>query len=1017
MTEKQSTKLSDKPIVMISSTSRDLPDYRDQVLSACLKAEMFPRMMEDLPASGKDAIEASLAMVDTAEIYIGIFAYRYGYVPDGHNISITQMEYEHAINRGIPILIFIMDESVPVLPKDFDKGDHAIKLEAFKEVLLSKHVIKFFKNPDDLRGQVYQSLVAEQMPSKAVQNIQSTSIPEALQTYLDVLNKQCQVLPLAQLGGHAKQGKVVTLEDVYIGLSTTTQEKQEPHKLAEQEQEQEQEPKYLSAQQVASSETHLVLLGGPGSGKSTFVKQLLAGLISSRQHLDEFLAPVFITLRDLAPRLGQATSSLNLLSIEKRRQKLARLIFEQVVEDLHAMQVAEAEPLLHNAFKSGEIYLVLDGLDEVPFDQRAIVREAVDALLDCHQIKRVIITCRIRSYVQENKLKGFAVHTLAPFTPQQVADFVAGWYHAQTEQSALTSIQADDLTKDLQQAVQSSYLQPLAANPMLLTTMIMVHQEETELPRERVVLYDKAVDILLRKWQQSKGMIPEDLEELFKSQERIRPIIERLAFETHNKGATDTEADLPRPEAIAILEEPTYLGSLAFAGRFLDYVDERSGLLVGRGGSPGRPAAYSFPHRTFQEYLAGCYLVNRRSAVRDIRKLAKEGDFWTVAVQMGAQELLFNRRNQNQLLDNAEKLLTVVKDETGARETLWSAHMAQVVGREQVALDEETGQAYLDEIGQELIKVLSSPLPPIERAEAGRLLAHLGDPRKALLTLGDMAFCYIPPGPFFIADSGVEVHLPTPYWIGKNPVTQAQFNLFRADGGYEQEKWWTEDGWDYIYKQDRNAPRRYREPFNLSNHPVVGVSWYEAYAFTQWLTSHCKEAGWIADEGQIALPSSPQWEKAARGGHQIPESATYSLLTNLQPSSSREVTNPFPNRKYPWGDEITANKCNYRQTGIGATSTPGCFQNGTSPYGVEELSGNVLEWCQSKYEVPQDIYTQAVETWKPYEEAAGNEPRVLRGGSFVNADSSVRCAYRFRISPNFRYDSVGFRIVALPKGG
>ena len=72
--------MSKPPIrtVMISSTARDLPEHRKQVMDACLAQDMFPKMMEHLPASDGDAIEESLRMVDEADVYLGIFACRYG---------------------------------------------------------------------------------------------------------------------------------------------------------------------------------------------------------------------------------------------------------------------------------------------------------------------------------------------------------------------------------------------------------------------------------------------------------------------------------------------------------------------------------------------------------------------------------------------------------------------------------------------------------------------------------------------------------------------------------------------------------------------------------------------------------------------------------------------------------------------------------------------------------------------------------------------------------------------------
>ena len=144
--------------VMISSTSRDLPEYREQAMRACLQADVLPNMMEDLPASDRDAIQVSLGMVDEADVYIGIFAYRYGYVPSGHERSITHMEYDRAVERGIPCLIFVMHEEVPVLPRDFDKREAAEKLEAFKAHLLKTHTVNFFRSPYDLRGQVLLSI-------------------------------------------------------------------------------------------------------------------------------------------------------------------------------------------------------------------------------------------------------------------------------------------------------------------------------------------------------------------------------------------------------------------------------------------------------------------------------------------------------------------------------------------------------------------------------------------------------------------------------------------------------------------------------------------------------------------------------------------------------------------------------------------------------------------------------------------------------------------------------------------
>jgi tetratricopeptide (TPR) repeat protein len=144
--------------VMVSSTARDLPEHRQEVMDACLRQGMFPIMMEHLPAEDAEAIEVSLRMVDEADLYLGIFAHRYGYVPKGHDISITEMEYNRAVERDIPRLIFLMHEDHPVKAKDVETGDGAVKLDALKKRLKTERVVNFYQSPADLRAHVINSL-------------------------------------------------------------------------------------------------------------------------------------------------------------------------------------------------------------------------------------------------------------------------------------------------------------------------------------------------------------------------------------------------------------------------------------------------------------------------------------------------------------------------------------------------------------------------------------------------------------------------------------------------------------------------------------------------------------------------------------------------------------------------------------------------------------------------------------------------------------------------------------------
>jgi tetratricopeptide (TPR) repeat protein len=144
---------------MISSTAIDLPEHRQEVVDACQRMGVFPIAMEHLPARDADAIHVSLEMVDRADIYIGIFAWRYGHKPEGHDISITEMEFTRAVERKVPILVFLIHKDHPLtidmVETDKDAQD---KLSKLKERASTGRGRREFKSPEDLRGEVIHAL-------------------------------------------------------------------------------------------------------------------------------------------------------------------------------------------------------------------------------------------------------------------------------------------------------------------------------------------------------------------------------------------------------------------------------------------------------------------------------------------------------------------------------------------------------------------------------------------------------------------------------------------------------------------------------------------------------------------------------------------------------------------------------------------------------------------------------------------------------------------------------------------
>ncbi len=280
---------------------------------------------------------------------------------------------------------------------------------------------------------------------------------------------------------------------------------------------------------------------------------------------------------------------------------------------------------------------------------------------------------------------------------------------------------------------------------------------------------------------------------------------------------------------------------------------------------------------------------------------------------------------------------------------------------------------------------------PRSRAGVGRALGVLDLDNRlgvGLRTdrLPDVGWCEVPSGSFlmggdrkekYIRAPRREVTLPT-YFVGRYPVTVAQYAVFNADSGYAERKWWTGAGWEHKEKDDWKAPRYWNDArHHISNHPVVGVSWYEAVAYCAWLDARYRAAGLLADvpaDWTIRLPTESEWEKAARGED---------------------------GRIYPYGSMFDAKKANVVSTGIDRTAAVGIFPVEANPYGVADMSGNVYDWCQTVW---REDYTEVEDNL-----LEGDLLRVMRGGSF--SSSLATGVIRSGEYPEVRDFHHGFRLL------
>lgn len=576
--------------------------------------------------------------------------------------------------------------------------------------------------------------------------------------YLKSLAKECLNLPLSALGEDTSDDDGVTLDAVYVDLDTTStyMVDEKGNRISDRTamqrmDEKKIKTKTLTVREAAVENSRLMLLGDPGAGKSAFVKKLSAlvaqDLLGVNVHPEDCfkgLLPIFIQLRDLVPRLQ--TVNISKPSADERTAHLLRVVNEQLSKNLYRLNANAFRDGIFDALHQGNCLLVLDGLDEVPFKQRKRIQLTVNALISNYAPKRMIITCRIRSYTGHNRLSGFQEYTIADLNNEKIKRFITAWYNAKKALGKIDTETAKIRIADLLKGAIK--LRALAKNPMMLTTMAIIHYNQHQLPDERVKLYKLVVDILLRRWRKEnlgvEGLrISANLAKVLADDKKLQELAARLGYEAQSTGKKEQEtADINRDQAILLLKNEGYLDSYDLAEEFLDYVDQHSGLLIGRGGESdpteddekeAKPVAYGFYHRSFQEYLAGCQIVSQRNIPRELIQHSEEGDYWAPTIQFGMEELYYNeaRRGVLTLQDLAHTLCQGTKPETEAieRQVLWASNIAVLLTPEEIAKDPKFpngGRAYLDRLRRSLAQLLSGKLPFEERAEAGRNLAKMG---------------------------------------------------------------------------------------------------------------------------------------------------------------------------------------------------------------------------------------------------------------------------------------------------
>jgi energy-coupling factor transporter ATP-binding protein EcfA2 len=372
--------------------------------------------------------------------------------------------------------------------------------------------------------------------------------------------------------------------------------------------EEKQQPVKFDSAFEQNENRRFVVLGKPGSGKSSLLKFFMLKIAS--KHLEfhrdseKLPFPILVEIRKFENALAKTNKTdyniLDFLYDSMSRNyglRLPKGFFEAYLD-------------------SGRALLMFDGLDEVAAEsRRAEIRSMISAFITGrHPANRVIITSRIAGYSRAQfSTTDYRHFTLEDFNDDEIEEFIERWYRSRLTNRA----KADEDAKNLKEALwKKPRIKELAQNPLLLTIIAIIHRYEADLPEDRLVLYDKATEALLYTWDNIKDII----DEKFKLSHRRR-FLGQVAFHLQSIEKGDEAGTMiDRHDLYAILLEDFCKAfncenweAQGLVDKFLETIRQRAGLIVEL--APGK---FGFAHKTFQEYFAAQWIANEATLNYDL---------------------------------------------------------------------------------------------------------------------------------------------------------------------------------------------------------------------------------------------------------------------------------------------------------------------------------------------------------------------------------------------------------------
>lgn len=758
--------------------------------------------------------------------------------------------------------------------------------------------------------------------------------------------------------------------------------------------------------------TRLVLLGDPGAGKTTTLDRLALDMARQRLCDPSAKLPVRVDLshhndsRSPAEFLSSAWASLGL-----------------------AEGYAES-------VRQGKVCFLLDGLNQMDTQGRARrVENWKNWASELLEGNWAVFTCRADDYVGSMRLNLPEVH-IDTLGKEKIKEYFGLRFGENAQE------RWDEFESHLRSSEKN--FEDLASNPFTLSLLTDACEAGHGLEQNRAELIRHLVERRIEH-ELSAGRQPDTLtENPQKTIGAIIALLESIGYAMQRLGKGTLEL-----AAIQKLNRRAKKPNLLSA-EYLELAKDAH-ILVGQ--TDRETKVFKFFHQLIQEYFAACRLLQRFKHKKHFGRFVRvRWQNWQYFPKWLVKDAEWGRPFSPAWAETVQMAASLAGQDTARFIQVVRRHNLPLAGRclAECGSSRDDLQPLAEDLRQALARRQTHPMAhPLARLDAGLALGEVGHPElvaKAYPFEGSTVWAVWPPlqpvpaGQFLLGSSPEEAkysdeltaerkqHLAA-YEISRYPVTNLEYRFFRLDDGYENQRWWSAEGWQWrsggiethqAARQDwmsvwrawkenvdeySKNPRFTRptinswkrriqlseeEAWQLSGQlfdrpfdrpafwndlnfasparPVVGVNWFEAEAYCNWLSAITGKS--------FCLPNELQWEKAARG----PDG-----------------------RRYPWGDQFQSKRCNTYESHYRVTTPVGMYPAGASPYGIQDASGNVWEWTSSWYQAYPGSDLNASSDY-------GQKYRVVRGGSWRVTQMGARCAFRGGYTPDYFVNDIGFRV-------